>query len=119
MGQNQEYDERIQSLAAEVEAMRLRRNESGDPIAGLTAKVTEALLNLAMQDRTLGKLDTAINGNGKPGLRREVDELNRTSRTLVRLTWLIIGAMATLGVDRAIATFHGETQTTHQQTIHP
>jgi len=46
----------------------------------------------------LDRLDEAIRGNGKPGIRLRLDRLESSERTRSRVLWLLIGAGATLAV---------------------
>ena len=55
-------------------------------------KLAEIQLNLAVQDKTLGKLDAAVNGNGRPGIAGRVDAVERVTAGLTRAVWLLATA---------------------------
>ena len=40
---------------------------------------------------TVDKLDESVNGNGKPGLKTQVHDLERDMSNYNRLTWIVIG----------------------------
>ena len=46
----------------------------------------------------LDRLDTAIRGNGKPGIQTRLDRLENAEKTRSRLLWIIAGALVTLAV---------------------
>ena len=46
--------------------------------------------------RKLDTLDTAIRGNGKPGIQLRLDRLETAQRRRSRIVWLLIGAGVTL-----------------------
>jgi hypothetical protein len=91
-------DTRIQSLTDEVNRLRSSHDQAGDQLHGILLKITEIQLNLATQDRTLGKLDLAIHGNGKPGLVTRVDRTEQVLGTLIKSVWLIAGTLLAAGV---------------------
>jgi hypothetical protein len=84
---------RIQSLTAEVDRLRNSHHQADNQLHALLLKITEIQLNLATQDRTLNKLDTAIHGNGQPGLATRVDRTERVLGGLVKSVWLITTAL--------------------------
>jgi len=51
--------------------------------------------------RKLDNLDTAIRGNGKPGIQLRLDRLEEVQRLRSRIVWLIIGAAITLAASAA------------------
>jgi len=91
-------DTRIQSLTDELSRLRNSTQQADDQLHSLLMKITEIQLNLATQDRTLGKLDLAVNGNGKPGLVLRLDRIERVAATLVKAVWLIAGTLLASGV---------------------
>jgi hypothetical protein len=46
--------------------------------------------------RKLDNLDTAIRGNGKPGIQQRLDRLEEARRLRSRIVWLVIGSVVTL-----------------------
>jgi len=88
-------DSRIQSLTDELTRLRNSTQQADNQLHGLLLKVTEIQLNLATQDRTLGKLDESVNGNGKPGLVLRVDRTERIAATLIKAVWLLAAAIVT------------------------
>jgi hypothetical protein len=84
---------RIQTLTGEVERLRNSHYQADNQLHALLLKITEIQLNLATQDRTLNKLDTAIHGNGHPGLSTRVDRTERILSTLIKSVWLITTAL--------------------------
>ena len=87
--------DRIETLTREIDRLRKSRHLADNQLQELVLKVTEIQLNLATQDRTLGKLDAAVNGNGKPGVTARVDAVERTVGALTKATWLLAAAAAT------------------------
>ncbi len=53
---------------------------------------------LALIHAKLDRLDEAIRGNGKPGLQLRLDRLEAAERSRAKLTWIIVGAVATFAV---------------------
>ena len=51
--------------------------------------------------KKLDALDTAIRGNGKPGIQLRLDRLEGAQRLRSRIVWLIIGAAITLAASAA------------------
>jgi hypothetical protein len=51
--------------------------------------------------KKLDALDTAIRGNGKPGIQLRLDRLEESQRLRSRIVWLIIGAAITLAASAA------------------
>jgi hypothetical protein len=98
MPENAHPDQRITRLAEEVAHLRNHRNLADNHLQQLMLKVTEIQLNLAVQDKTLGKLDAAVNGNGKLGLVTRVDRIERISGALTRATWLLVAAAISFAV---------------------
>jgi hypothetical protein len=88
-------DDRIETLTREIDRLRKSRHLADNQLQELVLKVTEIQLNLATQDRTLGRLDAAVNGNGRPGVVSRVDAVERTVGALTRATWLLATAAAT------------------------
>ena len=85
---------RIQTLTAEVERLRNSHYQADNQLHALLLKITEIQLNLATQDRTLSKLDTAIHGNGHPGLATRVDRTERILGGLIKSVWLLTTALS-------------------------
>jgi hypothetical protein len=98
--------DRIETLTRELTTLRRRRHVADKQLHALVLKVTEIQLNLAVQDKTLGKLDTAVHGNGKPGLLTRLDRVERVTTGLVRTVWLLaaatVSAAAKFLVDRVV-----------------
>ena len=92
---------RIQSLTDELTRLRNSTQQADNQLHALLLKITEIQLNLATQDRTLSKLDLAVNGNGKPGLVVRLDRTERIATTLVKAVWLL-GAAAITAIGRVI-----------------
>jgi hypothetical protein len=47
-------------------------------------------------NKKLDALDTAIRGNGKPGIQLRLDRLESSQRLRSRVVWLVIGSVVTL-----------------------
>jgi hypothetical protein len=92
MADTSENDARIQVLSDEVKRLRDGRHSADNHLQGVMLKVTEIQLNLATQDKTLAKLDTAIHGNGTPGLMSRVDRFERLAANLTRAVWILTAA---------------------------
>jgi hypothetical protein len=90
--------DRIENLTREVDRLRKSRHLADNQLQELMLKVTEIQLNLAIQDKTLGKLDIAVNGNGKPGIITRVDRVEHTIGGLTRSVWLLATAAVTAAV---------------------
>jgi hypothetical protein len=45
----------------------------------------------------LDRLDEAIRGNGRPGLRQRLERLEEAAASRSRLTWIVIGAFVSAG----------------------
>jgi hypothetical protein len=88
-------DTRIKTLAGEVNRLRSSRQSADNHLQSLMLKVTEIQLNLATQDKTLGKLESAVNGNGQPGLVSRVDRVEHLASGLFKTLWILIAAAAT------------------------
>lgn len=86
---------RIKGLGDEVERLRRERTTADGQAQALLLKVTEIQLNLAVQDRTLGKLEAAVHGNGRPGLCGRVERLERAACGVGRVVWLLVAAAVT------------------------
>jgi hypothetical protein len=91
-------DQRIQSLTTELARLRNCHEQADNQLHALLLKSTEIQLNLAVQDRTLGKLEAAIHGNGQPGLITRVDRIEHLARGLVKAVWLLTAATTTAAV---------------------
>ena len=91
-------DTRINTLTDEVLRLRNCHSEADTQLNSLLLKLTEIQLNLATQDRTLSKLDCAVNGNGKPGLIGRVDQIEHITGGLLKAVWLLTAAVATAAV---------------------
>jgi hypothetical protein len=91
-------DTRIQSLTDEVNRLRNSHYQADNQLHGILLKITEIQLNLATQDRTLGKLDVTIHGNAAPGLVTRVDRAEHVLGTLIKSVWLIAGTLLAAGV---------------------
>jgi hypothetical protein len=88
-------DTRIETLANEVDRLRTNRHAADNHLQSLMLKVTEIQLNLATQDKTLGKLDAAVNGNGNLGLVTRIDRVERLASGLLKTMWLLTAASCT------------------------
>ncbi len=53
----------------------------------------------------LDRLDEAIRGNGKPGLRQRLERLEETEGSRRRLTWIVIGAFVAAGASAVMEAF--------------
>ncbi len=99
-----EHAERIRSLTDEVDRLRRCHDVADDRAQSFMLKLAEIQLNLAVQDKTLGKLESAVNGNGRPGLAARVEAVERLAGGLTRSVWLLatagITAVVKLVVDR-------------------
>ena len=99
-----EHGDRIRGLTDEVDRLRRCHDVADDRAQTLVLKLAEIQLNLAVQDKTLGKLEAAVNGNGRPGLAGRVDAVERVTGGLTRAVWVLattaIGAAVKLVVDR-------------------
>ena len=97
---------RIRLLVDEVDRLRRCTDVADDRAQGLLLKLTEIQLNLAVQDKTLGKLDAAVNGNGRPGLAARVDAVERVTGGLTRTVWLLAAAVAAAAVKVVVDRVH-------------
>ena len=102
----EEHVERIRTLNDEVERLRHCHDVADDRAQTFMLKLAEIQLNLAVQDKTLGKLDAAVNGNGRPGLAARVDAVERLAGGLTRSVWLLVAAVAAAGVKLVVDRFH-------------
>jgi hypothetical protein len=50
----------------------------------------------------LDRLDEAIRGNGKPGLRQRLERLEEVAASRSRLTWIVIGAFVSAGASAVL-----------------
>jgi hypothetical protein len=98
------HAERIRALSDEVDRLRRCHDVADDRAQAFMLKLAEIQLNLAVQDKTLGKLDAAVNGNGRPGLATRVDAVERVTGGLVRSVWLLastaVAAVVKVVLDR-------------------
>jgi hypothetical protein len=85
-------DARIQMLADEVTRLRQGRHSADNHLQSVMLKVTEIQLNLATQDKTLAKLECAVQGGDRPGLLARVDRFERLAANLTRAVWLLTAA---------------------------
>ncbi len=85
---------RIDSLTQEIDHLRSSRNQSDHAQNELMLKIAEIQLNLAVQDKTLGKLEMSINGNGRPGLLVRLDRVERLASGLTKAVWVLVTASA-------------------------
>jgi hypothetical protein len=90
--------DRIENLTREIDRLRKGRHAADNQMQELLLKVREIQLNLATQDKTLGKLDTAVNGNGRPGILVRVDRIEHISGGLTRAVWLLAAAVVSAAV---------------------
>jgi len=97
---------RIRSLSDEVERLRRCHDVADDRAQTFMLKLTEIQLNLAVQDKTLGKLDAAVNGNGRPGLATRVEAVERVTGGLTRSVWLLAAAAVAAGVKLVVDRLH-------------
>ena len=97
-------DDRIQHLSTELSRLRNSHEQADNQLHSLLLKTTEIQLNLAVQDRTLGKLESAIHGNGTPGLVTRVDRIEHLARGLVKAVWLLTAAAITAAVRWVVRT---------------
>src|SRR5439155_19831012 len=90
--------DRIEILSRELKRLRESRHAADDRLQELLLKVTEIQLKLATQDRTLSKLDTAVHGNGRPGMLTRVDRVERITGGLTKAVWLLAAALVSVAV---------------------
>jgi len=90
--------DRIEILTREIDRLRQSRHAADNQLQELLLKLTEIQLNLATQDKTLGKLDAAVNGNGRPGVLVRVDRVERITGGLTRAVWLLAAAVVSAAV---------------------
>jgi hypothetical protein len=83
-------DTRIDNLTREIDRLRSIHDQTDTKQHELMLRLTEIQLNLAMQDKTLNKLDVSVNGNGRPGLVTRVDRIEIVIRNLTRAVWMLI-----------------------------
>jgi hypothetical protein len=93
-----EIDNRIRSLEEEVARLRQRQHESGNQDQRRELKLAEVQLTLANQDKILAKIDTAVVGNGRPGLITRMDRAERWIATNTRALWLVAAAVIAFAV---------------------
>jgi hypothetical protein len=96
MNDEKHNDERIQRLTAELDRLRKAGHERVGELQPLVLGLAEIKLNLATQDRTLGKLERAVNGNGSPGLIVRMDRAERSLAGYSRFLWLVAGVVVAL-----------------------
>lgn len=92
-------DERIARLGEQVEMLRRRSHDSAGELQHVVLALAEIKLNLATQDKTLGRLEHAFNGNGSPGSPGLLLRMDRAERALAgyaRVLWLVAGAVVSL-----------------------
>ena len=99
-------DERIARLTDQVEMLRKRHHDSAGEIQHVVLGLAEIKLNLATQDKTLGRLERAVNGNGSPGLIVRVDRAERSLAGYARFLWLVAGAVVSLLVKVIVGSLH-------------
>jgi hypothetical protein len=106
---NDQNDDRIERLSAELEHLRKSRHEHAGELQAVVLGLAEIKLNLATQDKTLARLDRAVHGNGSPGLIVRMDRAERSLATYARFLWLVAGVVVAL-LARAIV---GSLQSVH------
>jgi len=99
-------DDRIERLTVELEHLHKSRHEQLSEIQTVVLGLAEIKLNLATQDKTLGKLDRAVNGNGSPGLIVRMDRAERSLAGYSRFLWLVAGAVVALLAKSIVALIH-------------
>jgi hypothetical protein len=99
-------DDRIKRLTAELDNLRNARHEQVGEIHTVVLSLAEIKLNLATQDKTLAKLDRAVNGNGAPGLIVRMDRAERSLANYSRFLWLVAGVVVALLARAIVATIH-------------
>ena len=99
-------EQRIENLSTELQRLRQSRHEQNGELQTIVVGLAEIKLNLATQDRTLGKLDHAINGNGSAGLIVRVDRAERSLASYARFLWLMAGGLAALLVKSLVLALH-------------
>jgi hypothetical protein len=95
--------DRIEILTREVDRLRKSRHAADNQMQELLLRLTEIQLNLATQDKTLSKLDTAVNGNGRPGMTTRLDRVERITGGLTRAVWLLTAAAVSAAVKMVVA----------------
>lgn len=110
-----DHDDRIAKLNDEL---RQLRHNTANAENSVNLKLTEIQLNLANQDKTLGKLDACVVGNGKPGLMQRMDRVEQTVGGMTKAGWIVASIVATtliggavIGTARVIATDHAPQET--------
>jgi hypothetical protein len=68
-----------------------------------TTRVTNR--EMAEAHAKLDRLDEAIRGNGKPGLRQRLERLEEAEGSRRRLTWIVIGAFVSAGASAVMQLF--------------
>ncbi len=101
-----EHADRIRLLGEEVDRLRRHHDAADGRAQGLMLKLAEIQLNLAVQDKTLGKLDAAVNGNGRPGLAARVDAVERVAGGLTRSVWMLAAAGVATAVKLVVGRLH-------------
>jgi hypothetical protein len=99
-------DDRIKRLSAEVEHLRRARHDHAGELQAVVLGLAEIKLNLATQDKTLSKLERAVNGNGSPGLIVRMDRAERSLGNYSRFLWLVTGIVVALLVRAIVASLH-------------
>src|SRR5258708_39578161 len=89
-------DVRIKRLTVELEHLRKARHEQVGEIQTVVLGLAEIKLNLATQDKTLAKLERAVDGNGAPGLIVRMDRAERSLANYSRFLWLVAGVVVAL-----------------------
>ena len=102
---NEQNDDRIERLSAELEELCSARHEHVGELQTVVVALAEIKLNLATQDKTLGKLDRAVHGNGSPGLMVRMDRAERSLANYSRFLWLVAGIVVALLVKAIVVSF--------------
>ena len=103
---NEQNDDRIERLSCELEHLRKAGHERVGELQSVVLALAEIKLNLATQDKTLGKLDRAVHGNGSPGLIVRMDRAERSLGNYSRLLWLVAGVVVALLAKAIVLSFH-------------
>lgn len=101
---DEEIEQRLSDLRRDLEAVKAHRPNVG--IADLLIEQKEIKVTLAYQDKDIKKLVRAVEGNGKPGLRREMDVVLARQNQFDWIAKIVIGS-ALLILIRSIATLLG------------
>ena len=79
----------------------MRKAEPARATAATCGRWEHCMAEFHRINRKLDRIDTAVRGNGQPGIQTRIDRLERTALVRARLLWLIAGSTTALAVGAA------------------